>query len=188
MVALHTGMRIGEIAGLTWDCVDFRKGMIYVTIILCYLPNKGYAICEFHLPKTKAGKRNIPMSKLVKETLLIQKEWHDELSNRFAPRQGLENLVFTSKTNNPLHNTNIRESIDYLVDKINRQYPDVGFKWFTPHCLRHTFATNCIAKGMKPKKLQKSLGHNSLQMTMDLYCHVLDETLKEEMSTIAEMV
>lgn len=44
------------------------------------------------------------------------------------------------------------------------------------------------AKGMNPKTLQKLLGHSSLQMTMDLYCHVLDETLKEEMSNIAEMV
>ncbi len=188
VVALHTGMRISEIIGLTWDCVDFRNGMIHVTKILCYLPNNGDAIYEFHPPKTKAGKRNIPMSKLVKETLLNQKKWHDRVSSRFAPRQGLENLVFTSKTNKPLHNTNIRESIDYLVDKINKQHPDVEFKRFTPHCLRHTFATNCIAKGMNPKTLQKLLGHNSLQMTMDLYCHVLDETLKEEMSTIAEMV
>lgn len=74
------------------------------------------------------------------------------------------------------------------MDKINRQYPETEFKCFTPHCLRHTFAINCIAKGMNPKTLQTLLGHNSLQMTMELYCHVLDETLKEEMSTIAEMV
>lgn len=188
VVALHTGMRIGEIIGLTWDCIDFERGMINITKILCYMPNNGDAIYEFHPPKTKAGKRNIPMSKLVKETLLDQKEWHDRVSSRFAPRHGLENLVFTSKTNKPLHTTNIRESIDYLVDKINRQYPEAKFERFTPHCLRHTFATNCIAKGMHPKTLQKLLGHNSLQMTMDLYCHVLDETLKEEMSTITEMV
>lgn len=188
IIALHTGMRIGEIIGLTWDCIDFKHGMIRITKILCYLPNDGNAIYEFHPPKTKAGKRNVPMSKLVKETLLNQKKWHDRVSSRFAPRQGFEDLVFTSKTNKPLHNTNIRESIDYLVDKINRQHPEVEFKRFTPHCLRHTFATNCIAKGMNPKALQKLLGHNSLQMTMDLYCHVLDETLKEEMSTITEMV
>lgn len=72
--------------------------------------------------------------------------------------------------------------------RINAQNPTEKFERFTPHCLRHTFATNCIAKGMRPKTLQKLLGHNSLQMTMDLYCHVLDETLKEEMSIIAEMV
>jgi len=52
----------------------------------------------------------------------------------------------------------------------------------------HTFATNCIAKGMNPKTLQKLLGHNSLQMTMNLYCRVLDETLKEEMANITDMV
>lgn len=98
------------------------------------------------------------------------------------------NLVFTSKTNRPIHESNIRSSIEYIVDRINAQNPTEKFERFTPHCLRHTFATNCIAKGMRPKTLQKLLGHNSLQMTMDLYCHVLDETLKEEMSIIAEMV
>jgi len=188
IIALHTGMRISEIIGLTWDCIDFKQGIIRITKTLCYLPNNGDAIYEFHAPKTKAGKRNIPMSKQVKEALINQKKWHDSLSDRFTPRQGFENLVFTSKTNNPLHTTNIRESIDYLVDKINRQYPEVDFERFTPHCLRHTFATNCIAKGMNPKTLQKLLGHNSLQMTMDLYCHVLDETLKEEMANITDMV
>lgn len=105
------------------------------------MPNSGKAIYEFHPPKSKAGKRNIPMSKQVKEVLQEQRIWHEDVTTRF-----------------------------------------------TPHCLRHTFATNCIAKGMRPKTLQKLLGHNSLQMTMDLYCHVLDETLKEEMSIIAEMV
>lgn len=69
-------------------------------------------------------------------------------------------------------------SIEYIVDRINAQNPTEKFERFTPHCLRHTFATNCIAKGMRQKTLQKLLGHNSLQMTMDLYCHVLDETLK----------
>ena len=90
--------------------------------------------------------------------------------------------------NNPIHASNIKDSINYLVDKINSKNPELEFKHFTPHCLRHTFATNCIAKGMRPKTLQKLLGHNSLQMTMDLYCHVLDDTLKEEMSAITEMV
>ncbi len=68
------------------------------------------------------------------------------------------------------------------------QNPGIEFKPFSPHCLRHTFATNCIENGMRPKTLQKILGHNSLNMTMDLYCHVSDDALREEMSMIMELV
>lgn len=188
VLALNTGMRMGEMLGLTWNCVDFESGIIHVEKTLCYLPNNGKAIYEFHSPKSKAGKRNIPMSRQVKEVLQEQRAWHEDVATRFQPQQGFEDLVFTSKTNRPIHESNIRSSIDYLVDRINAQNPTGEFERFTPHCLRHTFATECIAKGMRPKTLQKLLGHNSLQMTMDLYCHVLDETLKEEMSIIAEMV
>lgn len=119
---------------------------------------------------------------------LEQKQWHDNVEKRFKPVTRFEDLVFTSKTNYPLHASNIKDSINYLVDKINRDNPDGDFEHFTPHCLRHTFVSNCIAKGMKPKTLQKLLGHNSLSTTMDLYCHVLDDTVKEEMSEFMEMV
>lgn len=188
VLALNTGMRIGEILGLTWDCVDFEKGILRVEKTLCYLPNNGAAIYEFHPPKSKAGKRNIPMPKKVWEILHDQRVRDDQVNAKFQPQEGFEKLVFTSKTNRPIHESNIRASINRLVDRINAQNPEKEFKRFTPHCLRHTFATNCIAKGMKPKTLQRLMGHNSLQMTMDLYCHVLDETLKEEMSMITEMV
>ena len=188
VLALNTGMRMGEMLGLTWDCVDFENGMIYVDKTLCYLPNNGNAIYEFHPPKSKAGKRNIPMSKLVKNVLQAQQNWRYDVTSRYAPQKGFENLVFTSKTNHPLHESNIRAAMGYLVDRINTESPEREFPRFTPHCLRHTFATNCITRGMRPKTLQRLLGHNSLQMTMDLYCHVLDETLKEEMAFITEMV
>lgn len=187
VIALNTGMRIGEIIGLTWDCIDFENSMIYVTQTLCYIPNNGNAIYELHPPKSKAGRRNIPMTKLVKEVLAEQKIWKDNVNDHFEPQTGFEDLVFTSKTNRPLNFANIKDSINYLVKKINSENPEINFEHFTPHCLRHTFATNCIANGMKPKTLQKLLGHNSLQMTMDLYCHVLDDTLKEELGAFNEM-
>lgn len=83
-----------------------------------------------------------------------------------------------------------------LVDILNRaveadlliKNPEQFFEHLTPHGLRHTFATNCIKNGMEPKTLQKILGHNSLQMTMDLYCHVRESTLTDEMERIANFI
>lgn len=188
VVALGTGMRIGEILGLTWDNINFENGMIDVQKTLCYLPNNGIALYEFHTPKTKAGKRQIPITKEVKKVLLDQKAWKDKIAVRHNPRAGMENLVFCSKTNNPINEANIRGAIRYLVMKINRENPNLNFESLTPHNLRHTFATKAIAKGIRPKTLQKLLGHSSLQMTMDLYCHVENHTLKEEMALMYEMV
>lgn len=188
VVALGTGMRMGEILGLTWDCIDFEKGTIRVEKTLCYLPNNGTAIYEFHKPKTKAGKREIPMTKDVRNSLLKQKKRKERIESRHLPKAGMENLVFCSKTNYPIHESNMRTAIRYIIAKINRENPNLNFKTFTPHGLRHTFATKAIAKGMRPKTLQKILGHNSLQMTMDLYCHVETDTLREEMSLLGEMV
>jgi len=188
VLGLGTGMRMGEMLGLTWDCVDFESGMIYVRKTLCYLPNNGVAIYEFHAPKTKAGKREIPMTREVRDVLLEQKKWKDRVAVRHNPRVGMENLVFCSKTNNPIHESNIRGGIHYLVQKMNRENPNLYMEPFTPHSMRHTFATKAIAKGMRPKTLQKLLGHTSLQMTMDLYCHVESCTLKEEMALLGEVV
>ena len=123
VLALNTRMQIGEILGLTWDCVGFIGGIIHVEITLCYMPNQGTVIYEFHTPKSKAGIRNIPMSKSVKEVLQTQKDWHENVAIRFQPQQGFENLVFTSKTNYPIHESNIRNSIDYLINRINAQNP-----------------------------------------------------------------
>lgn len=188
IVALGTGMRIGEILGLTWDCVDMEKGTILVNKTLCYLPGNGKALYEFHQPKTKAGKRMIPMTVDVRDAFRDLKIRKDRIAIRHNPRVGMENLVFCSKTNNPVNEANIRGAIRHLIKKIIGKYSEQHFELFTPHGLRHTFATKAIAKGMRPKTLQKILEHNSLQMTMDLYCHVEEYTLKEEMSLMGKVV
>ena len=52
--------------------------------------------------------------------------------------------VIVSKTNKPIHESNVRGAIRYYIQKINAERPDKQFEWFTPHCLRHTFVTKCM--------------------------------------------
>ena len=68
----------------------------------------------------------------------------------------------------------------YIFKRIALKEPQ--FKPLSPHTFRHTFATRCIERGMNPKTLQIILGHSTIQITMNLYCHVTDDMLISEMS------
>ena len=69
------------------------------------------------------------------------------------------------------------------INKI-RAEDEPEFAYFTPHTLRHTFATRCFENGMRPKALQEILGHNSLELTMGLYAHVTEEMKRQEMEKV----
>ena len=185
LLALSTGMRLGEMLGLCWDCVDFDNNIIRVERTLVYMPKREEGLYGLNPPKTQTSRREIPMTKEVRAMLLQQKMTHKYISSMYEPRKGFEDLVFISKTNNPINESNAKSTLNYYIAKIQQEHPE--YKPFSMHCLRHTFATNCIEAGMRPKTLQKILGHKSLQMTMDLYTHVRTDTLKEQMGLVAEM-
>ena len=57
---------------------------------------------------------------------------------------------------------------------------------FSTHVLRHTFATRCIEGGMKPKTLQKILGHSNIGITMNLYVHITEDEKQREIDLVAD--
>ena len=163
LLCLETGMRINEVLGLYDTAVDFDKGVIFVRQTLSRRKG-GFA---FHKPKTESGKRIIPMTKGAQEIL---------------KRRMRSGLLFTNKHGNPISANMIENQVQDICKEIAKKHPE--FKPVTPHTLRHTFATRCIERGMNPKTLQKILGHSSLQMTMNLYCHVTESTMIEEMKMV----
>ncbi len=186
-MATLTGMRIGEILGLSWKDVDFDTGAISIRNTLCYISGKGLYL---DTPKSEKSKRIIPMEKNGQLYQLL-KDWrkrqlHMKLvaGQYWEPLEGMEDLVFTSKSGTPHYDMNIRTDQKRILKKMKENGIDLGRCTF--HTLRHCFATRCVENGIDPKALQAILGHSTFAMTMDLYCDVMEDTKRKELQRIMQ--
>ncbi len=179
VLALETGMRVGELCALQWSDIDLdrRKLDVKRTLLNFYIDGKW--ILDVHDTKTESGNRTIPLTSKAVYALKRQRAMKKEMELKGVPGlEGFDDIVFFTRDNKPLNRHAVQKSMDYVIRNIRK---NCEFERFTPHTFRHTFATRAIERGMNPKTLQRILGHAKLQMTMDLYCHVTDDTLFSEM-------
>lgn len=90
------------------------------------------------------------------------------------------NHVFLNRNGKLSSNSTYDRCLEILSDK-------AGIEKISMHTLRHTFATRCIEAGMKPKTLQKILGHANISITMDLYVHITEDEKQKEMQKFEEL-
>lgn len=179
VVALETGMRVGELAGLQWEDIDFHNKIVHVRHSMTYFSNsENKYVFELHPTKTNKGLRDIPLTIKAAEALRQQYFIKQNLFNSGKePLEGYENLVFVTKNNRPTTQFLIAECINGTLKRIHKSNPDLAFEKFTPHSLRHTFATRCLEAEVPLKTVSALLGHTQLQLTTDLYMHVTKESL-----------
>lgn len=170
IVMFGTGMRIGEIAALTWNDIDFIKDNLYVTKTLKYIRNE-YQISE---PKTKASNRTIPMLKQVKDALKLQK--NITYGIKMLPVAGKDNYVFRT-TSNTVVSSGV---INKMIKKICQNHPELEIDGMTCHSTRHTFCTRMCENNLNIKAIQVIMGHENIQTTLDVYTKVTDEMFREE--------
>lgn len=176
---LETGLRVGEALALKWSDVNYYNQILYVRRTLVYVARDGRMVYEFHETKTKNGRRKIPLTAKALEILDDQKKRKTHISARRAAAEGFEDLIFVSKNNAPISSSDVNVEMHAISERVAEE--DLYFRPVSPHALRHSFATRCIERGMNPKTLQIIMGHASISITMNLYCHVTEDTLFAEM-------
>lgn len=155
LVTLFTGMRQGEVLGLTWDCVDFKLGGIYVTKQLTKTQQVGGEYCL--APTKNSQSRFIFAAPTVIDLLRMQ--W---LEQQGKPNEW--NLVFTNELGQHLTHRTVYKGFKASVRALG--LGDVRF-----HDLRHTFAVASLEAGDDIKTVQENLGHASAAFTMNVYAH-----------------
>jgi integrase len=163
VLAVHLGLRQGELLGLRWEDVDLETGTLQVRRTLT--TTKGGP--RFTAPKTAKSRRSIKLTAGAVDALRRHHDCQFEESTRLAGLWQDYGLVFASTTGTPLNPSNLTSrSFKPLLKRAG--LPDIRF-----HDLRHTCATLLLSRGVHPKLVQELLGHATIAITLDTYSHVL---------------
>lgn len=177
LIALFTGMRIGEILALKCSDIDLENKLIHVEKTLTQDENRKLILGNS--TKTYAGHRIIP---IFENLLPVFKNILDTRKNGF---------LFVSKNNNFIQPTHVNFYFKKICKKAHiRLEPSSKDKNIIisnvhTHMLRHTFATRCVESHMNVATLSRILGHKDIQTTLNIYTSISKDFEISEMN-IAE--
>jgi len=172
-LAIHTGLRQGELFGLKWTDLQWQSGTFHVQRQVTRVPGHGWAFVN---PKTKTGRRTIKLGEGALQVLRLHKENQNLQKATAGNRWKENNLVFTSPVGTPGDPSNLRKDFQRVLQEAG--LPKIRF-----HDLRHTAASLLLNNGVPPIVVSKILGHSKPSTTLDVYGH-----LYVEMQTEAAMI
>lgn len=188
IVLVNTGLRAGELSGLTWKDVDFENKALYVRRGMQKITtydddfNKVKRERKVTDVKTENSYRVVPMlDKVVrilqeyKEKVQAEQEELAELGEGFKE----DDFIFKTKYNHPITSEYLRKTCQGICKSNN--FRKVGI-----HELRHTFATRSIEAGIDLRVLQEILGHASYSTTADIYVHILGQVKLSQMNRLED--
>lgn len=176
-IAFGTGMRRGEVCGLTWANVDFDSHTIDVKQAMMQEVKGAFSIIT---PKTVASYRTISIGDSLVDLLKQHKKHQMEERLRYGRYYYESNFVCTKENGKPV----TPNTIKYQCDRIQKE---LGFP-FNFHSLRHTHATMLLENGANIKDIQARLGHSRITTTMDTYSHVTHKMQKQTVNIFEKIM
>jgi integrase len=162
VVALHCGLREGELLGLRWEDVDLAAGTLSVRRTL----SQARIGHMFEAPKNGNG-RNVRLTSGAVEALKRHRAGQNGEQIRMGSLWQDHGLVFPSQQGTTMNASNLTaRSFKSLLKRAG--LPDIRL-----HDLRHTCATLLLSEGVHSKFVQELLGHANISITLDTYSHVL---------------
>ena len=166
---VFTGMRRGELCGLEWKDIDFKKEELHICKT-CYdgKDKQGKFTRLIDEPKTVSSNRTFPIPK---QLVAILKKMRKDSKSTYVISNGEKGIFVRS----------YQRSFELLLKKL-----DIEHKGF--HSLRHTFATRALECGMDVKTLSEILGHKNPTITLNRYAHSLMEHKKSMMNKLGRLL
>ena len=162
VLAITTGLRIGELLALRWEDLEIDKRSLRVMQSITW-HRGGWSMDE---PKTSGSRRQVTLSDRASRALLSHQARQAESRLIAGSLWNEYNLIFASGVGTPRSTQNVTErSFRPLLKRLG--LPNIRF-----HDLRHTAASLLLAEGIHPKIVSEMLGHASVQITLDTYSHV----------------
>lgn len=178
VVLLGTGLRIGEFAALTIRDIDLTNNVIHVNKQLQRL--KGRVIIT--QTKSKNGVREIPMTKSVRVSATNLLNARMKLkTNKMV--DGHVGFLVTSRSGRPKTGPEYADAFRKFIVRYN-EVADERIERFTPHVLRHTFCTRCIACGMDIKTVQYLMGHSDASTTLNIYADIVTDSIPDNVRAL----
>lgn len=188
-IMLGTGLRCGELIGLTWDDVDMEKKEIHIRRTLVYKDYGDGLRLHASTPKTVSGIRTVPMTEKVFRAFEEQKTLNSLLNKdeKGFSVDGYSDFVFMTKNGRPLLMNSVNKILSNIVKDMNRQGKNGGepFPHISAHVMRHTYCTRMAEKKIDIKVLQYLMGHANINVTLGVYNHIADKTrIENEIANI----
>jgi integrase len=182
-VLATTGMRRGELLGLSWDSLDLDASLASIrrTLVTTRARRKGEPGMAWSEPKTDKGWRTVALDAATVAALRAHRARQLEERLQLGAEYDDQGLVFCTVFGTPIHPKTLSWYFDQAVKRA--ELPRIRL-----HDLRHSHATLALKAGVHPRVVQERLGHANVGVTLDTYSHVSMPMQAEAASLVASLI